>query len=63
MKKIELHLHFDGSINVEYTNKLLGYDATDELIDTTSRDLGEYLKKFELPIKLLQDLNNIEEYA
>ena len=63
MKKIELHLHFDGSINVEYTNKLLGYDATDELIDTISRDLGEYLKKFELPIKLLQDLNNIEEYA
>lgn len=63
MKKIELHLHFDGSINVEYTNKLLGYDVTDELIDTTSRDLGEYLKKFELPIKLLQDLNNIEEYA
>lgn len=63
MKKIELHLHFDGSINVEYTNKLLGYDATDELIDNTSRDLGEYLKKFELPIKLLQDLNNIEEYA
>lgn len=63
MKKIELHLHFDGSINAEYTNKLLGYDATDELIDTTSRDLGEYLKKFELPIKLLQDLNNIEEYA
>lgn len=63
MKKIELHLHFDGSISVEYTNKLLGYDATDELIDTTSRDLGEYLKKFELPIKLLQDLNNIEEYA
>lgn len=63
MKKIELHLHFDGSINVEYTNKLLGYDATDELIDTTSKDLGEYLKKFELPIKLLQDLDNIEEYA
>ncbi len=63
MKKIELHLHFDGSINVGYTNKLLGYDATDELIDTTSRDLGEYLKKFELPIKLLQDLDNIEEYA
>lgn len=63
MKKIELHLHFDGSINVGYTNKLLGYDATCDLIDTTSRDLGEYLKKFDLPIKLLQDLDNIEEYA
>ena len=51
MRKIELHLHFDGSINVEYTNKLLGYDASNELIDTNSSNLGEYLDKFKLPIK------------
>ena len=63
MRKIELHLHFDGSINVEYTNKLLGYDASNELIDTNSSNLGEYLDKFKLPIKLLQDLDNIEMYA
>ena len=35
LKKIELHLHFDGSIDIDYTNKMLGYDATSELVDTT----------------------------
>ena len=63
MKKIELHLHFDGSIDIDYTNKMLGYDATSELVDTTSKNLTEYLAKFDLPIKLLQDLDNIEMYA
>lgn len=63
MKKVELHLHLDGSLDIDYTNKLLGYDATDELVDTTSRNLEEYLKKFVLPVKLLQDLDNIEMYS
>lgn len=63
VRKVELHLHFDGSLNVSYTNKLLGYDASSELIDTNSTSLSEYLEKFELPIKLLQDLDNIEMYA
>ena len=63
LKKIELHLHFDGSIDIDYTNKMLGYDATSELVDTTSKNLNEYLAKFDLPIKLLQDLDNIEMYA
>lgn len=63
MRKVELHLHFDGSIDVPYTNQLLGYDASNELIDTNSSSLGEYLEKFKLPIKLLQDLDNIEMYA
>ena len=63
MRKVELHLHFDGSIDVPYTNQLLGYDASNELIDTGSSSLSEYLEKFKLPIKLLQDLDNIEMYA
>lgn len=63
MRKVELHLHFDGSIDVPYTNQLLGYDASNELIDTNSSSLSEYLEKFKLPIKLLQDLDNIEMYA
>lgn len=63
MRKVELHLHFDGSIDVPYTNQLLGYDASSELIDTDSSSLSEYLEKFKLPIKLLQDLDNIEMYA
>lgn len=63
MRKVELHLHLDGSLDIDYTNKLLGYDATDELVDTTSRNLEEYLKKFVLPVKLLQDLDNIEMYS
>lgn len=63
VRKVELHLHFDGSIDVSYTNQLLGYDASSELIDGNSSSLGEYLEKFKLPIRLLQDLDNIEMYA
>ena len=32
MKKIELHLHLDGSINIDYASKLLGRDCRNELI-------------------------------
>lgn len=63
MKKVELHLHLDGSLNAEYINEIMGRDCSNELISNNSKDLKEYLNKFELPIFLLQDKKNIEQFC
>ena len=63
MKKIELHLHLDGSINIDYASRLLGRDCKDDLISTGSNSLADYLTKFDLPIDLLQDYDNIIEFC
>ena len=63
MKKIELHLHLDGSLNIDYVNKIMNKDCSLDLISNNSKDLKEYLTKFSLPISLLQDKNNIEEFC
>lgn len=63
MKKIELHLHLDGSINIDYANKLIGADVKDKLIGTNSTSLKNYLEKFDLPGELLQSYDNIEEFS
>lgn len=63
MKKVELHLHLDGSCNVELASKIVGRDVHNDLISSNAESLADYLTKFELPIKLLQDLVNIEEFS
>lgn len=63
MKKVELHLHLDGSIDVNYARELVGRDVSNEMIGSGSKTLKEYLDKFQLPIKLLQDADNIENFA
>ena len=63
MKKIELHLHFDGSIDVGYASWLMKEDVKDELISKNDSSLNEYLKKFDLPIKLLQEPYDVEMFA
>lgn len=63
MKKIELHLHLDGSLNVEYASELLGKDCKNEMVGSNSTSLADYLKRFDLPIDLLQDYDNIVEFC
>ena len=63
MKKIELHLHLDGSLNVDYASKLLDRDCKDEMIGSNSTSLADYLKRFDLPIDLLQDYDNIIDFC
>lgn len=63
MKKIELHLHLDGSCDIEYASQLVGRSVTKDLVADNVNNLTEYLEKFSLPINLLQDLNNIENFA
>lgn len=63
MNKVELHLHLDGSCDENLASKIIGRSVHDELVSSNATSLGEYLKKFDLPIQLLQDLNNIEEFS
>ena len=63
MKKIELHLHLDGSLNLDYAKTLLGRECKNEMCSANSKDLKEYLEKFSLPLKLLQDANIIETFS
>lgn len=63
MKKVELHLHLDGSLNLEYAKTLLGRDCQGEMCGSEAKNLEEYLDKFSLPIKLLQEEDVIENFA
>lgn len=75
MKKAELHLHLDGSLRpeslLEIAKKdnieLPSYDL-DELkkhlrVDETNKDLVEYLKRFQLPISVMQTKENLKRLA
>lgn len=75
LPKIELHCHLDGSIRVDTAIAL----AKEEGIELESYDyesfkgylsvneecssLAEYLKKFDIPIKILQKSKNLERVA
>jgi len=64
IKKVELHLHFDGSINKEHAEKLLNKNLDTELkAKDKCEDLKEYLEKFDLPISLLQTKENLENFS
>lgn len=64
LKKVELHLHLDGSINKDYAEKILHKNVEKELIAKDKcESLKEYLEKFDLPISLLQSKENLEEFS
>ncbi len=67
--KIELHLHLDGSVRIETVYELLNKEIP--LKDLKSKltvsenclDLNEYLKAFEIPLKVMQIKENLERIA
>lgn len=70
MKKVVLHLHLDGSLRPETVYKWLKKEGKDVTIDEVQkalmvekdcRDLTEYLEKFDLPCKMLQTEEHIEQ--
>lgn len=63
MKKIELHLHLDGSIDPSFASELVGEDISEQLIGSGSNTLKEYLEKFSLPIQLLQEEEHLEKFS
>ncbi len=62
IKKIELHLHLDGSIREETANEILGKKCNLKAKDKCE-DLNEYLEKFEIPSIILQTKENLERVA
>ena len=68
--KIVLHIHLDGSLDLELAYKWLvedGYEysfteALEKLrVDKKCRSLNQYLEKFELPCKLLNSYERLKE--
>ena len=59
LKKIELHVHLDGSVRPSTVSEILGLPiekVEKEMCFKESRkDLNEYLSKFDLPLSIMQD--------
>lgn len=55
MKKVELHVHLDGSLNVDRVSSLLNKDVKNDMqITSKINNLDDYLTKFDIPISVLQ---------
>lgn len=58
MPKIDLHLHLDGSLNIDYVKR--NYDLTDHsanlflVAPPKCANLNEYLTKFDYPLSIMQ---------
>ena len=63
MKKVELHLHLDGSLDVNFASGLAGRDVTGEMVSRDDVSLKQYLEKFDLPGELFQEYNNIKQFS
>ena len=62
IKKVELHLHLDGSIREETASEILGKKCDLKAKDKCE-DLNEYLEKFEIPSIILQTKENLERVS
>lgn len=66
MKKVELHVHLDGSVRINTASEILGIDidtCKKNMIGKNLNSLDEYLTKFDYPIKVMQDYDNIKRVA
>ncbi|MDD3453608.1 MAG: adenosine deaminase [Bacilli bacterium] len=67
MKKIELHIHLDGSVRISTISDILNMNLSDvkkmTQVDNDCNYLKEYLAKFELPLKIMQTKENLERIS
>lgn len=66
MRKVELHVHLDGSIRVSTASELLNIDYDTCYKAMTGKNLSsldEYLTRFDLPIKAMQSYENLKRVA
>lgn len=67
MPKVELHIHLDGSLDIDLAKRLSLLDD-DEIINNMIAkdkciDLNDYLTKFSFPCSLMQSKNNLIKVA
>ena len=69
LPKIDLHCHLDGSLSLETIHQLMVLEnikidaqtlGQEIKVDESCTDLRTYLKKFELPLKLLKTPKSFE---
>ena len=66
MKKVELHVHLDGSVRVSTASEILGIDYDTCFKNMTGKNLSsldEYLTRFDYPIKVMQTYENIKRVS
>lgn len=67
LKKIELHLHLDGSVRIDTAVDLTGGSREKLISEMVASDkclnLSEYLTRFNLPISLMQNRGNLVRVA
>ena len=59
MKRVDLHVQFEGSINITLINKLISDESRKSIIKKNVFTLEEYQDGYNLPIKLLQTRENL----
>ena len=67
LKKIELHLHLDGSASISAISKIANKPVEElkksMIVDKKCENLSEYLEKFETPIEYMQTKENLSLIA